>query len=75
MKDSCFSAVSPVIGWNQCEKCVAPFSIAQSFIAFATTSAISCDSSFSPAWTLFTARYTAFGSRSRISASLNELMP
>ena len=37
---SCFSAVIPVIGWNQCVKCVAPFSIAQSFIAFATVSAI-----------------------------------
>ena len=37
MKLSCFSAVMPVSGWNQCVKCVAPFSIAQSFIAFATT--------------------------------------
>src|SRR5205085_2590873 len=29
----------PVSGWNQCVKCVAPFSMAQSFIAAATTSA------------------------------------
>ena len=38
-KESCFSAVEPVSGWNQCVKCVAPFSIAQSFIAAATASA------------------------------------
>ena len=31
--ESCFSAVEPVSGWNQCVKCVAPFSSAQSFIA------------------------------------------
>ena len=40
-KLSCFSAVTPVMGWNQCVKCVAPFSSAQSFIAAATTSAVS----------------------------------
>ena len=33
MNASCFSAVKPVIGWNQWVKCVAPFSIAQSFMA------------------------------------------
>ena len=37
MKESCFSAVMPVIGWNQWVKWVAPFSTAQSFIALATT--------------------------------------
>ena len=36
MKLSCFSAVTPVIGWNQWVKWVTPFSIAQSFIALAT---------------------------------------
>ena len=41
MNASCFSAVMPVIGWNQCVKCVAPFSIAQSFMALATTAAVS----------------------------------
>ena len=41
MKLSCFSAVMPVMGWNQWVKWVAPFSIAQSFIAFATTFATS----------------------------------
>src|SRR3954468_19115932 len=38
-KESCFSAVEPVSGWNQCVKWVAPFSIAHSFIAEATASA------------------------------------
>src|SRR3712207_7685487 len=38
-KESCFSAVMPVRGWNQWVKWVAPFSIAQSFIAEATASA------------------------------------
>src|SRR3954452_12726359 len=37
--ESCFSAVEPVSGWNQCVKWVAPFSIAHSFIAEATASA------------------------------------
>ncbi len=41
MKLSCFSAVHPVIGWNQCVKCVAPFSTAHSFIATATALATS----------------------------------
>ncbi len=36
MKLSCFSAVTPVSGWNQWVKCVAPFSMAHSFMAFAT---------------------------------------
>ena len=36
IKASCFSAVIPVSGWNQWVKCVAPFSIAHSFIAAAT---------------------------------------
>ena len=41
MKESCFSAVMPVMGWNQCVKWVTPFSIAQSFMALATTLATS----------------------------------
>ena len=44
MKDSCFSAVMPVIGWNQWVKWVAPFSIAQSFMALAMMLAISRES-------------------------------
>jgi hypothetical protein len=44
--ESCFSAVEPVSGWNQRQKCVAPLSIAQSFIAPATTSARSASSAW-----------------------------
>ncbi|MPN18690.1 hypothetical protein SDC9_166053 [bioreactor metagenome] len=44
IKLSCFSAVIPVIGWNQCVKWVAPFSQAQSFMALATTLATSSSS-------------------------------
>ncbi len=40
MNESCFSAVKPVIGWNQWQKWLAPFSIAHSLTAWATTSAI-----------------------------------
>ena len=36
---SCFSAVTPVMGWNQWVKWVAPLLTAQSFMAEATTSA------------------------------------
>ena len=39
IKLSCFSAVIPVMGWNQWVKWVAPFSTAQSFMAEATASA------------------------------------
>ena len=46
-KLSCFSAVMPVIGWNQWVKWVAPFSTAQSFMALATTLAME-GSSFLP---------------------------
>ena len=49
MKESCFSAVIPVIGWNQCVKCVAPCSIAQSFMELATTLA-AARSSRLPSW-------------------------
>ena len=44
MKLSCFSAVMPVSGWNQWVKWVAPWAIAQSFIASATASATSLSS-------------------------------
>jgi hypothetical protein len=41
MNESCFSAVSPFIGWNQCVKCVAPWPVAQSRATEATASAAS----------------------------------
>ena len=37
---SCFSAVSPVCGWNQCVKWVTPREIAHSLMTCATTGAI-----------------------------------
>jgi hypothetical protein len=61
-KESCFSAVSPVSGWNQCVKWVAPFSRAQSFIAIATASATE-GSSVVPFWTVArSALYCGLGS-------------
>jgi hypothetical protein len=48
MKASCFSAVRPVIGWNQWQKCVAPLAMAQSFIALAITSAVAGSSGCPP---------------------------
>ena len=45
-KLSCFSAVIPVIGWNQCVKWVAPLPTAHSFIAEATISATSASRTF-----------------------------
>ena len=44
MKLSCFSDVMPESGWNQCVKWVAPFSMAHSFMACATTFATSLSS-------------------------------
>ena len=47
MKPSCFSAVTPVSGWNQWVKCVAPCSSAQFFMASAMSLAASSGSGFS----------------------------
>ena len=47
-KESCFSAVEPVSGWNMWVKWVAPFSSAHSFIASATASASSGSSASPP---------------------------
>lgn len=75
MKLSCFSAVTPVIGWNQWVKWVAPFSTAQSFIAFATTPAMSGSRCLPSSIVLFSALYVSLGSRSRITRSLNTMLP
>ena len=45
MKESCFSAVMPVSGWNQWVKWVAPFETAHSFMASATALATATSSS------------------------------
>ena len=65
-KASCFSAVSPVCGWNQCVKCVAPCVIAHSLMACATRGATST-SSFLPCFTASTSlAWMSRGSLSRI---------
>ena len=75
MKLSCFSAVIPVIGWNQCVKWVTPFSTAHSFIALATMFA-TCGSRGSPCSRVrFRALYVSFGSLSFITLSLNTMLP
>jgi hypothetical protein len=45
-KASCFSAVSPVCGWNQWVKCVAPRLVAHSLITCATAGAMAGSSFF-----------------------------
>ena len=40
MKASCFSAVTPVMGWNQWVKWVQPFSVAHCFMASAISLAM-----------------------------------
>src|SRR5437868_8960787 len=74
-KLSCFSAVRPVIGWKMWVKWVAPFSMAQSFMALATASAI-CGSSGAPSLMVFwSALNTGLGSRRRWVAVLKTLAP
>ena len=74
-KLSCFSAVMPVMGWNQWVKCVAPFSMAQSFMALATTTAALLSRRF-PSWMeRCTCRNTSFGKRARMTESLNTMEP
>src|SRR3954454_5059835 len=73
--ESCFSAVSPVSGWNQCVKCVAPFSSAQSFIAAATASARSASSPSPVSIARWSFLKTSFGRRERCAASEKTLAP
>ncbi len=65
-KESCFSAVRPVSGWNQCVKWVAPFSRAHSFIAVATESATVGSSSVPLRIVDSSASYCTFGKREPI---------
>ena len=75
IKLSCFSAVMPVIGWNQWVKWVAPFSIAQSFIAFATMLAASLSRRFPSLMERWTCLKTSRGRRERMTESLNTIDP
>ncbi len=69
-KASCFSAVWPLSGWNQCVKWVAPRATAHSFMPCATSSAI-FESSFSPRWIVARSfSKTGRGSVSRIASAL-----
>ena len=75
MKLSCFSAVTPVSGWNQWVKCVAPCSKAQTFMPSAMSFATSSGSGvpvlrqFFHAWNAEPDTYCC------IAASLNTLLP
>ena len=74
-KLSCFSDVMPESGWNQCVKCVAPFSMAHSFMAWATTLATSISSGSPCFMVLSRLLYVAEGRRSCIVCSLNTIEP
>ncbi len=75
MKLSCFSAVMPVIGWNQWVKWVAPFSMAQSFIALATMLAASLSSRTPSLIEHWTCLNTFLGRRALMTESLNTIEP
>ena len=75
MKLSCFSAVMPVMGWNQWVKCVAPFSTAQFFIASATMAALSLLRRLPSFIAWSTLSKTSSGRRSFITDSLNTIVP
>ena len=74
-KLSCFSDVMPVRGWNQCVKWVAPFSMAHSFMAWATTFATSISRGLPSFIVLIRLLYVADGRRSCIVCSLNTIEP
>ena len=75
MKLSCFSAVMPVSGWNQCVKCVAPFDTAQSFIAAATALATPISSDAPSSMVFFKDAYTSADSIDFITLSPNTKLP
>ncbi len=75
MKPSCFSAVIPVIGWNQWVKWVAPCSVAQSLRAAATVSAMSGGRDSPCIIVRFRDLYTSLGSLLCMTLSLNTREP
>ena len=74
-KESCFSAVVPVSGRNQCVKWVAPRSSAQCFIAWATSAAIAGSSGAPLLMVASSFSAVAFGRYSRITSALNTSSP
>ncbi len=74
-KASCFSAVSPVCGWNQCVKCVTPREMAHSLMTCATTGAMSESSFFPRRMEAASFLYTSFGIFARIWRRPKVFMP
>ena len=74
-KLSCFSDVMPESGWNQWVKWVAPFSMAHSFMACATTLATSISSGSPFSMVFIRLLCVAEGRRSCIVCSLNTIDP
>ncbi len=74
-KASCFSAVLPVSGWNQCVKCVAPRSIPHCFRACATSLAIEGSSGVWSRIVCSSASAVSFAKYSRIAFSLKTSEP
>ena len=65
----------PVMGWNQWVKWVAPLDSAQSFMAFATASAMAGSSGVPSRMVCCKARYTFLGRRSFMAASPKAILP
>ena len=75
IKLSCFSALIPINGWNQCVKCVAPCSIAQFFISLAIILHVS-SSSVKFSWTeCLSLQQTFSGKRFLITSSSKTRQP
>ena len=74
-KASCFSAVRPVWGWNQWQKCVAPLPSAHSFTAWATSPAMAGSSRVPRRIVSCRERNTGLGSFSFIASTSNVLQP
>ena len=74
-KASCFSAVSPVCGWNQWQKCVAPLPSAHSLTACATSLAMAGSSLLPRRIVSWRDLKTGLGSFSFIALTSNVLLP
>ena len=74
-KASCFSAVLPVSGWNQCVKWVAPRSMPHCFRACATSFAMEGSSGVWSRIVCNSASAVSFAKYSRIARSLNTSEP
>src|SRR5688572_25163566 len=74
-KASCFSAVRPVWGWNQWQKCVAPLPMAHSFTAWATSLAMAGSSRLPRRTVSCSELKIGLGSFFFIAAASNVLQP